>query len=147
MPAQKTKTVPENAFAGQATRPTERELLSVLGEGRSLWQDLVAGLQRDLKLDGEEWNCYSVKAGWSLRLQKRKRNIVYLGPRAGYFLASFILGEKAVTAVRKSKVPARFLKMIDEAKHYPEGAAVRIEVRGAADVGVVKRLAKIKVEN
>ncbi len=65
MPAYKTKTktMPENAFTGQATQPTERELASVLGESLSLWQDLVADLQRDLKLDGEEWNCYSVKAG------------------------------------------------------------------------------------
>jgi len=90
MSAQKTKAIPENAFAGQAARPTDRELADVLGTSHSLWQDLVADLQRDLKLDGEEWNSSSVKAGWSLRVQKKKRNIVCLGPRTGWFLASFI---------------------------------------------------------
>ncbi len=147
MSAHKTKTIPENAFAGQATRPTERELAHVLGESHFLWQDLVADLKHELKLDGDEWNCYSVKAGWSLRLQKEKRNIVYLGPRTGWFLASFILGEKAVTAARKIELPARIMKIIDEAKRYPEGTAVRIAVRDAKDASVVKMLAKIKVEN
>jgi uncharacterized protein DUF3788 len=136
-----------NAFAGHARRPTGKELASALGRTDSLWQELVAALKRDLKLDGEEWNTYSVKAGWSLRLQWKKRNIVYLGPRDGCFLASFVLGDKAVAAARQSELPPRVLKMIDEAKRYAEGTAVRIEVREAKDVTTVKMLAKIKLEN
>jgi len=89
-----------NAFAGQANPPTKKDLASVLGRADLLWQDLVTDLQRDLKLDAAEWNTYSVKAGWSLRLKLKKRNIVYLGPRAGCFLASFILGDKALAAAR-----------------------------------------------
>jgi hypothetical protein len=136
----------ENAFAGHAEHPTERELALALGEAIGLWNELVAELRRDLKLDAEEWSSSSIKAGWSLRLKLKKRNIVYLGPRPGYFLASFVLGEKAVLEVRKSKLPAPILKMIDEAKRYPEGTAIRIEVRAPKDVSVVKTLAKIKME-
>ncbi|MGP0018129.1 MAG: DUF3788 domain-containing protein [Candidatus Sulfotelmatobacter sp.] len=136
-----------NAFAGHTQRPTERELASVLGRADGLWQELIADLKRDLKLDGEEWNTYSIKAGWSLRLQLKKRNIVYLGPRSGCFLASFVLGDKAVAAARKSKLPQSVLKIIDVAKRYAEGTAVRIEVHKAGDANVVKTLAKIKIEN
>ena len=136
-----------NAFAGHAKRPTEPELASVLGDADVLWHGLVSELKRDLKLDAEEWNSSSIKAGWALRLQSKKRNIVYLGPRTGFFLASFALGDKAIAAARKSKLSPRVLKIIDEAKRYPEGTAVRIEVRNAKDAEVVKALAKIKLEN
>ena len=76
----------------------------------------------------------------------KKRNIVYLGPGTGCFLASFALGDKAVAAARKT-LPAGVLKIMDGAKRYAEGTAVRIEVRAAKDAQVVKMLAKIKIEN
>jgi hypothetical protein len=137
----------QNAFAGHAKRPSERELAAALGSTQSLWQSLIASLKRELKLDAEEWNSSSVKAGWALRLQLKKRNIVYLSPAAGYFLASFALGEKAVTAARKSELPPAVVKTIDSAKRYAEGTAVRIEVRGGEDLDAVKVLARVKVEN
>jgi len=88
-----------------------------------------------------------LKYGWSFRLQLKKRNIVYLGPRAGAFVAAFVLGDKAVAVARKSKLPAYVLKMIAEAKRYGEGTPVRIEVSKPADLEPVNILAKIKVEN
>jgi hypothetical protein len=136
-----------NAFIGQSKRPTETELASVLGGSHALWQQLVADLKRELKLDKEEWNSYSIKAGWSLRLQLKKRNIVYLSPGAGCFLASFALGDKALAAARKSKLPKSVFKIIDEAKRYAEGTAVRLEVHEPEDVAVVRTLAKIKIDN
>jgi Protein of unknown function (DUF3788) len=81
-----------------------------------------------------------------LRLQRKKRNIVYLGPRMGWLLASFVLRDKAIAAARKSKLPPRVLKIIDQAKCYPEQTAVRIEVYEAKDAEVVKTLVKIKLE-
>ena len=136
-----------NAFIGHAKQPTQKELASVLGQTDCLWRTLVSELKRDLKLDGEEWNSYSIKAGWSLRLQLKQRNIVYLGPRAGCFLAAFVFGDKAVAAARQSNLPKRVLTIIDEAKRYAEGTAVRIEVHEAKDAEAVKMLAKIKIQN
>jgi hypothetical protein len=136
-----------NAFVGQSKCPTEKQLASALGESHALWQQLLVDLKRELKLDKEEWNSYSVKAGWSLRLQLKKRNIVYLSPGDGCFLASFALGDKALAAARNSMLPRRVLKIMNEAKRYAEGTAVRLEVRESEEVDVVKALAKIKIDN
>lgn len=149
--ATKTKkpvpAVIENPFAGRAKKPTEKEVAAVLGPSLSLWNELVEDLQRDLDIDTAEWHSALVKYGWSLRLQRKKRNIVYLGPRNGCFLASFVLGDKAVAATRNADLPAPVLKTISEGKRYPEGTAVRIEIRAPEDAAAVKALARIKIEN
>ena len=87
------------------------------------------------------------RRGWALRLIRNKRTIVYLSPARGYFLASFALGGKAIEAAKKSRLPGPVLKIIDEAKQYAEGTAVRIEVKAAADVEAVKTLAAVKLKN
>ena len=61
--------------------------------------------------------------------------------------ASFALGDKAVAAARASGLPKRVVKIIDEAKKYAEGTAVRIDVNGPEDVAVVKTLAAIKLDH
>ncbi len=136
-----------NAFIGHSKPPTKKELTSVLGDSYELWQQFVADTTHELKLDAQEWGSYSIKAGWSLRLLRKKRRIVYLVPAAGCFQAAFALGDKAVTAVRNSKLPAFVLKMIREAKRYPEGTFVRLEIHTAKDMEIATLLAKIKSEN
>jgi len=140
-------SVPENPFAGHADKPTDKAVASILGPSLSLWKDLVEDLKCDLEVDTAEWHSASVKYGWSLSLQLKKRNIVYLGPRNGWFLAAFALGDKAIAAARKSTLPAGVLKTLAEAKRYPEGTAVRIEVRTPKDAEAVLALAKIKIGN
>ncbi len=130
----------ENAFIGRETEPAEADLEAVLGSSKRLWDELVAG-------QIGEWNSYSLKAGWALRLKQKKRNIVYLGPRQGGFVATFVLGGKAMGVARESGFSARVTKLLDEAKKYPEGTAVRIEVKKAADVAVVRKLMAIKIAN
>ena len=139
--------VAPNAFAGRRDPPSDAALAAVLRESHPLWLTLVSDLERDLKLDAAQWHSSSVKLGWSLRLQLKKRNIVYLGPRDGWFLAAFALGDRAVASARNSELPARVINLIAQAKRYAEGTAVRIEVRNEAEADVVKLLARIKAEN
>ena len=130
----------ENAFIGRTAQPEEADLVEVLGASKRFWDELTSG-------QTAEWNSYSVKAGWALRLKQKKRNIVYLGPRQGGFVAAFILGAKAMAAARECGLPARVVTLLDEAKKYPEGWAVRIEVRKAADVAAVRKLIAVKTAN
>ena len=129
-----------NAFIGKAQPPTDEELAAELGASKSLWDQIVNTLALD-----QEWNTYSKKAGWALRLKKKDRNIVYLGPVHGGFRVSFVLGDRAVAAAKESKLPAAVLKNIAESKRYAEGTAVRMEIRKPRDVEIVMKLAEIKM--
>ena len=136
-----------NAFIGELKKPTEDQLAAALGASKQIWDKLVADLAEENSVDVQEWNSYSPKAGWALRLKHKKRNIVYLSPFRGCFQVSFILGDKAVKAARQSKLPARIIKIIAEAPKYPEGTGLRIDVKGAKDIPAIKKLAAIKLEN
>jgi hypothetical protein len=135
----------QNAFAGQAKAPTEQALAMMLGQSLDLWRGLVDGLRQEWQLD-QEWHSSSIKLGWSLRLQQKKRNIVYLSPRTGFFIAAFALGDRAVATAQGSDLPSHVKKLIATAKRYAEGTAVRIEVKSPNDLVIVKALGKIKIE-
>jgi len=132
-----------NAFIGRTKPPTDEELSTELGAARALWDELIAGLALPI----EEWNSYSPKAGWSLKLKLKKRTILYLAPCHGSFRVAFILGAKAVEAARHSKLSKAVLKIIDEAPRYPEGTGVRLEIAARKDLAAVKKLAEVKLAN
>lgn len=131
-----------NAFIGKTKQPTRQELALALGPAHQLWEKLIS----DLELD-QEWNSYSVKAGWSLKLKLKTRTILYLGPCDSCFRASFVLGDKALVAAQTSGLPKRILDLLSEAKKYPEGTAVRFENVKAGDVAAIMKLAAIKLAN
>jgi hypothetical protein len=143
----KTTELAPNAFIGKPAPPTSKELSNALGGTKSLWDGLIRELTSQRLIDGHEWHSYSKKAGWSLKLLRGERVILYMSPLDSCFRASFALGEKALQAARTSGLSAVTLKLLGEAKKYAEGTAVRIEVRDAEDVGTAKKLAKVKVEN
>ena len=136
-----------NAFIDQVEQPTDAELAKALGKAKTLWDQLLADLAHECNLVTQEWNSYSPKAGWSLRLKRQKRNILYLAPCRGSFRVAFALGDKAVKAARQSGLPQPVIQIIDEAKRYAEGTAVRIDVKGPEDIEVVKKLTVAKLEN
>lgn len=135
-----------NAFIGKKTKPTDAELSVALGKSIECWNDLLAELADKDGIDEQEWNSYSPKAGWSLKVKKGSRTILYLSPSKGSFRASFALGDKAAKTAMKAG-PDRLIKLVKQAPRYAEGAGVRIEVKSAKDLPLVITLARCKAAN
>jgi hypothetical protein len=136
-----------NAFLGKTTEPTEKEVASALGAVGTVWNELLEWLQDEEQLSDREWNSYSPKYGWALRVKRKKRNIIHMSPCDGCFRVSFILGDKAVAAARSSKLPKAVLKALDEAPHYPEGTGLRLLVTKAKDLPPIRTLTHVKLAN
>lgn len=137
--------MPANAFIGKTEAPTEAELNAVLGDAQAAWDQLLAELEGELGVEVREWSSYSVKAGWSLRLKRKSRTVVWLGPCAGAFLVAFILGGHAMRAAKASKLPKRIVEIMKQAPKYPEGTGVRIVIKTAKELAAIKTLAAIKL--
>jgi hypothetical protein len=119
--------------------------MSTLGPAQALWDKLVDDL-REHGVTVQEWGSSSAKAGWSLRLKRKDRIILYLVPLPGSFQAALVLGDKAVKAARERKLSTSVLKALAEARRYAEGTGIRIAVKGAANLAAVEKLALIKIE-
>ncbi len=136
-----------NAFIGKAEQPTEKELAAVLGSTKAIWDQLLMDLAKDFGANIQEWKCYSRKFGWSLRVKRKARTIVWLGPSGGAFTVAFILGDKAVRAAQESGLPPSVIQMINEAKKYLEGRGVRLVPKTSKDLDTIRELAAIKLAN
>lgn len=135
-----------NAFLAHPAQPTPAEVSASLGASDNLWQQFVQWVAKQGAQE-EEWKSYSEKYGWSLRLKRKKRTIVYLAPCAGCFRISFLLGDRAVTAAKQSSLSKRTLSAIEKARRYAEGTAVSFVVRQAKDLASARKLVQIKLAN
>lgn len=134
-----------SVFDDRATPPTEQTLAQALGRAAKAWALVKEQVGRLCVPLREEWAFAGAKFGWSLRLKRADRVIVYMTPCRGQFLASFVLGEKACVAAREAGLPASILALIVEARKYAEGRGVRIPVKTARDASAVGKLAAIKL--
>jgi hypothetical protein len=139
--------VKPNAFIGRTVAPSDRDLAEALGPAKAHWDAVVVDMAQDLGCVDHEWKSYGATHGWSLRLKRGKRNIVHLSPCHVSFAVLLILGDRAVTAARASRLGVRATALLDAAPRYPEGTGIRLEVTSARNLPLVRKLAKIKLQN
>jgi hypothetical protein len=136
-----------SAFDDKAKKPNKRNLTTALGRTSIHWDSLIVHIASEYAPLDKTWNHAGAAWGWSLRLKQKKRTVLYMTPCRGHFLVGFVLGEKAVKLAQDSKLPDAVLSVINSAKKYAEGRAVRLEVRNKKDLESVKKIAAIKMTN
>jgi hypothetical protein len=134
-----------SAFGDKSRPPEPAALRRVLGASAKLWFELVSHVTEKHAPVTEQWNFSGVKFGWSLRLKRPERVVLYMTPQAGAFSVGVVLGEKAAKAAHQSGLPDSILEMIDSAPRYAEGRGIRMVVASPADVLAVQKLAAVKM--
>jgi len=136
-----------SVFEDKDTMPDDKMLAKVLGKSNQLWQEIKKNLKVEYGGLIEEWKFYGVKSGWILKTLRKKRNLFFFVPLKGTFQISFVFGDKAVAAVEESSLPKELITELKDARKYAEGRGLRIDVKSPADVGRIKKLVEIKVNN
>lgn len=134
-----------SAFDDKSQPPETRELKRILGKSAALWNQLVAYVCDGYGPLKDEWNFSGAKYGWSLRLKRKDRAILYLTPQAGQFQVGVALGEKAVRAAHERGLPDAVLSLLDRAPKYAEGRGIRLPVSGRAELRIAQHLADAKM--
>ncbi len=100
-------TMDTSIFTDKAVIPDEKSLHSALGENSAFWKEIRDAVLELYPPALEEWNFPGQKYGWSYRIKDKKRAIVYLLPRQGYFLVAFVFGEKDTEKILGSRIDER----------------------------------------
>jgi hypothetical protein len=146
MPAPAKKPESLSAFGDKATPPTEAALRRTLGPAAAgAWAALVDHVGGTYPPAVERWSFAGAKYGWSLRLVRGDRVILYLIPRAGHFLVGIVLGGKAVAAAQDAGLPASVLEAIAAAPRYAEGTGLRLPVSEEGQLPPIHVLVALKM--
>jgi Protein of unknown function (DUF3788) len=136
-----------SAFDDRTHRPDPTDLNVTLGKAAGLWDQLVSHVADRYAPITELWQFTGTKYGWSLRLRRLERTVLYLTPQRGLFLVGLALGEQAVLAALRSNLPADARAVIDGAPRYAEGRGVRLPVARKRDLRAVEILAAAKMSS
>jgi hypothetical protein len=135
-----------SAFDDASTPPSAEALTAVLGAAAPWWIGLVDDVRANAGGLVERWVYGGPKFGWSLRLVRGERILVYLTPQAGALLAGVVLGDKAIaTATAALGVSERTLAIVSAAPKDAEGRGVRLSVEGPEDLEIARQLVRIKL--
>jgi hypothetical protein len=124
--------------------PNEISLQQALGLTFPYWKRIQTAAQDLGKVEKEGWHYSGEKHGWSYRMSDKKRVLVYLLPRDGYFKVAFVFGDKAIEVIQKSAIDPKIVEELLAAKKYAEGRGIRIDVREDRVVADILRLLEIK---
>ena len=138
----------EPVFPDKSRTPTDADLARALGGAKRHWDALKTHALNAEPTATEEWKYYMKKTGWTFRVKGKRRNLLYMQPRGeGGFTVGFVFSTKAVQAAEQSDLPDHVVEMVRQAPQYPEGRMVRVDVKTAANVRIIKRLLAIKTDH
>ena len=133
-------------FTNKDAFPDELSLCGALGDLFEQWMEIRNYVMGVYPAASAEWNFPGVKYGWSFRIKDKKRAIIYLLPRDGFFLAALVYGEKATAEALKSEISPDIKLTIESARVYAAGRGFRIEVKNGHSINDIKRLIDIKLK-
>ena len=137
----------QSIFMNKAVIPNDKDLSLVLGETYCFWKEIMDFVTMKDPKAAMEWSFPGRKYGWSFRLKDKKRVIIYLLPRDGFFIVAFVFGQKAVDAILTTGISDQIKTDLVAARVYAEGRGIRIDVKGINVIDDIKQLIEIKLSN
>jgi hypothetical protein len=135
-----------SVFTNKELQPTEGELKNKLDSTYGLWLQIRDFVAAKVPEGVQEWNFPGKKYGWSYRIKDKRRAIIYLLPREGYFAVAFVFGEKAFRDILQSEIADPIKESLRSARKYAEGRGIRIDVSETSILNEIKKLVEIKLK-
>lgn len=136
-----------NVFTDKSIPPADPVLKEALGATYELWVEIREYVKGVYPAVIAEWNFPGPKYGWSFRMKDKKRAIIYLLPREGYFMVAFVFGPRAFDTIMAGGLPDSIKNELAAARVYAEGRGIRIGVHDNSILPDIFYLIGIKLKS
>lgn len=136
-----------SVFMDLTKTPQTNELKIALRRTYLLWEIIRDFVFEKYPAAIEEWHVAVKKYGWGFRIKDKKRAIIYLSPRDGFFLVAMVFGQKATDQILDSDISSKTKEELMNSKVYMEGRVIRLEIRDNTFSTDIKKLVEIKIAN
>jgi hypothetical protein len=136
-----------NIFMDLSKIPETTDLAFPLGKTYPIWKEIRDFVIEKYPAAIEEWHVAVKKYGWGFRIKDKKRAIIYLSPREGFFLVAMVFGQKATDQILNSDISANIKEELMNSKVYMEGRVIRCEIHDNTYIDDIKKLVEIKIAN
>jgi len=134
-------------FMDLSKKPETTDLVIPLGNTFPFWQEISDFVFAKYPAAIEDWHVSVKKYGWGFRLKDKKRAIIYLSPREGFFRVTMVFGQKATDQILSSEISADIKEELMNSKVYVEGRVLRLEIHDDSLLKDIKKLVEIKIAN
>lgn len=138
--------MPHSIFLDSTYCPTDIQLTKALDENYRYWETLRDAALKSGKVENEGWHFGGKKFGWSYRINDKKRVLIYLLPRDGFFKVAFVFGERAIEELKKSTINFDLIGELIAAKKYAEGKGIRFSVTSIEETMDALEFLRVKLE-
>ena len=134
-------------FMDLSKKPETADLEIPLGNTYPIWIEIRDFVLEKYPAAVEEWHIAVKKYGWGFRIKDKKRAIIYLSPREGFFLVAMVFGQKATDQILNSDISSNVKEELMNSKVYMEGRVVRLAINDRSLINDIKKLVEIKIAN
>ena len=134
----------KSVFTDKNKIPSGDDLRTTLGTTYEAWKRIREFVVSHSPAVTEEWMYPGEKYGWSFRMKDKKRAIVYLLPREGFFKVAMVFGPAATEQVLSGNFAEKLKDDLRSAKPYAEGRGIRIDVTDEKILEEIFGLIRIK---
>ncbi len=126
--------------------PTEAIIFSHIGQTKKYWESVFEYIHSNHPDFSEEWRYYNDGKSWLMKVTRKSKTIFWLSVIQNAFRITFYFGDKAESAIMKSKIPAKLKKQFKDGKRYGKIRGLTLLMKTKQNIEAVKELIPIKMK-
>jgi hypothetical protein len=137
--------VSKGFFITKTLRPTDSDILKIIGSAKNNWDFILAHLRSDLKLKGD-FKFYGINYGWAIRFNKSGKSIVALYPDKDCFTVQIILNKYQVDSALLTDLDAGIIEAIRDKQAIHEGKWIYLKIDKDTDLQDILKIIDIRIK-